>query len=48
MWYWKDLLNQTGVDPDSLKTWNGYLASAQKIEAALKGNGTQAMHLVGC
>jgi len=47
MWYWKDLLNQTGVDPDSLKTWNGYLASAQKIEAALKGNGTQAMHLVG-
>ena len=47
MWYWKDLLNQTGVNPDSLKTWNGYLASAKKMEAALKGNGTQAMHLVG-
>ena len=43
MWYWKDLLNQTGVDPNSLKTWNGYLASAQKMEAPSK-----AMELKPC
>jgi multiple sugar transport system substrate-binding protein len=47
MWYWKDLLNQSGVSPDSLKAWDGYIASAQKINAALKGKGIQAMHLVG-
>src|ERR1041384_6662852 len=46
-WYWKDLLNQSGVSPDSLKAWDGYIASAQKINAALKGKGIQAMHLVG-
>lgn len=47
MWYWKDILNQNGVDPNSLKTWDGYISAAQKMESALKGNGTQAMHLVG-
>ncbi len=47
MWYWKDILNHTGVSPDSLKNWAGYIAAAQKMNAALKGNGTQAMHLVG-
>jgi multiple sugar transport system substrate-binding protein len=47
MWYWKDVLNQNGVDPDSLKTWNGYISAAQKMEAAVQNNGTQAMHLVG-
>ena len=26
MWYWKDILNRSNVNPDSLKTWNGYLA----------------------
>ena len=30
MWYWKDLLNKAGVDPNSLKTWDGYIASAKK------------------
>jgi multiple sugar transport system substrate-binding protein len=40
-------LNQNGVDPDSLKTWNGYISAAQKMEAAVQNNGTQAMHLVG-
>jgi multiple sugar transport system substrate-binding protein len=47
MWYWKDLLNQSGVNPDSLKTWNGYIEAAKKIENSTKGQGVQAMHLVG-
>ncbi|HEX9320208.1 MAG TPA: extracellular solute-binding protein, partial [Nitrososphaeraceae archaeon] len=47
MWYWKDLMNQSGINPDSLKTWNGYIASAQKMDTTLKGKGIQAMHLVG-
>jgi multiple sugar transport system substrate-binding protein len=29
IWYWKDLLNQAGVDPDSLKRWDGYIESAK-------------------
>jgi multiple sugar transport system substrate-binding protein len=31
LWYWKDLLNQAGVDPNLLKTWNGYIESAKKL-----------------
>jgi multiple sugar transport system substrate-binding protein len=46
MWYWKDLLNQSGVSPDSLKTWNRYIDSAKKINATLKDKGIQSMHLV--
>lgn len=47
MWYWKDLLNQSGVNPDSMKTWNGYIEAANKIENSTKEQGIQAMHLVG-
>jgi len=47
MWYWKDLLNHSGVNPDSLKTWNGYIEAAKKIENSTKAQGVQAMHLVG-
>src|SRR5919198_1260668 len=36
MWYWKDLLNQAGVNPDSLRTWDGYIASAKKLNAELR------------
>jgi multiple sugar transport system substrate-binding protein len=36
IWYWKDLLNQAGVDPNSLTTWDGYIASAKKLDDALK------------
>jgi multiple sugar transport system substrate-binding protein len=46
MWYWKDLLNKSGVGPDSLKTWNEYIDSAKKINATLKDKGIQSMHLV--
>ena len=47
MWYWKDLLNQSSVNPESLKTWDGYLEAAKKIENSTKGQGIEAMHLVG-
>jgi multiple sugar transport system substrate-binding protein len=47
MWYWKDLLNKAGVNPDSLKTWNGYIAGAKQLNNALRGQGIQGMHLVG-
>jgi multiple sugar transport system substrate-binding protein len=29
-------LNKAGVDPNSLRTWNGYIESAKKLNAALK------------
>src|SRR5919107_5513903 len=47
MWYWKDLLVEAGVDPNSLKTWDGYISSAKKLNDALKDKGIQGMHLVG-
>jgi multiple sugar transport system substrate-binding protein len=47
IWYWKDLLNNSGVDPNSLKTWDGYIESAIKLNDALKGKGIQAVELVG-
>ena len=36
IWYWKDLLNKAGVDPNSLKTWDGYIQSAKNLNNALK------------
>ncbi|HEY6885721.1 MAG TPA: extracellular solute-binding protein [Nitrososphaeraceae archaeon] len=36
IWYWKDLLNQTGVDPNMLKTWEGYITSLNKINNIFK------------
>jgi multiple sugar transport system substrate-binding protein len=47
MWYWKDLLNQAGVDPSLLKTWSGYLSAAKKLNAVLRPLGIEGMHLVG-
>lgn len=47
IWYWKDLLNNSDVDPNSLKTWDGYIESAIKLNDALKGKGIQAVELVG-
>jgi multiple sugar transport system substrate-binding protein len=47
MWYWKDLLDKAGINPDSLKTWNGYIADAKQLNNALRGQGIQGMHLVG-
>jgi multiple sugar transport system substrate-binding protein len=45
IWYWKDLLNQAGVDPNSLTTWNGYIESAKKLNNALKSQNIQGIGL---
>ena len=47
MWYWKDLLNKAGVNPESLQTWDGYIAGSKVLNNALKDQGIQGMHLVG-
>jgi multiple sugar transport system substrate-binding protein len=46
-WYWKDLLNQANVDPDMLKTWEGYIAAAKKLNAVLRPQGIDGAHLTG-
>ena len=48
MWYWKDMLTQANVDPNSLRTWEGYVSSAEKlINSILQGQDVQGIHLVG-
>jgi multiple sugar transport system substrate-binding protein len=47
MWYWKDLLNKAGVDPNSLKTWEGYITAAKKLNTILRPQGIEGVHLVG-
>ena len=32
IWYWKDMLQEAGVDPESLKTWDGYISAAVKLK----------------
>jgi multiple sugar transport system substrate-binding protein len=32
MWYWKDMLQEAGIDPESLKTWDGYISAAVKLK----------------
>jgi ABC-type glycerol-3-phosphate transport system substrate-binding protein len=46
MWYWKELLNKAGVDPNSLQTWDGYITSAKKLNSALRPQGIEGVHLV--
>lgn len=54
IWYWKDILKKSNVSPDSLRTWEGYLEAAKKINSTIqaeKEEGTstlvQPMHLNG-
>ena len=47
IWYWKDLLQQAGVDPTSLKTWDGYIEAAKKLNQNLRPQGIEGIHLVG-
>ncbi len=44
MWYWKDLLNNDDV---KLRTWGRYIASAKKLNAVLRPQGIEGVHLVG-
>ncbi len=47
IWYWKDLLDKADVNPDSLKTWDGYIAAAKKLNTVLKPEGIEGVHLTG-
>ena len=47
IWYWKDLLNRSSVDPDSLKLWDSYIESAVKLNNALNDQGIQGVELTG-
>jgi multiple sugar transport system substrate-binding protein len=41
IWYWKDLLNEAGINSSSLETWQGYIESAKKLNNALKNRDIQ-------
>jgi multiple sugar transport system substrate-binding protein len=47
IWYWKDLLQKAGVDPNLLKTWDGYIEATKKLNRVLRPEGIEGMHLVG-
>jgi multiple sugar transport system substrate-binding protein len=49
MWYWKDMLQEAGVDPESLKTWDGYISAALRLNEVFEEEDgvTQALHLLG-
>jgi multiple sugar transport system substrate-binding protein len=47
IWYWKDLLNKSAIDPNSLKLWDSYIGSAKKLNTALKDQGIQGVELIG-
>ncbi len=48
MWYWKDMLQEAGVDPESLKTWDGYISAAVKLNDVFEEDRiTQGVHLLG-
>ena len=45
IWYWKDLLQEAGVDPNLLRTWNGYITAATKLNDVLRLRGIEGVHL---
>jgi multiple sugar transport system substrate-binding protein len=52
MWYWKDMLQEAGIDPESLKTWDGYISAAVQLdeffdEEEEDNNVIQGVHLLG-
>jgi multiple sugar transport system substrate-binding protein len=47
LWYWKDLLNEANVDPNLLKTWDGYIVAAKKLNEKLRATGIEGVHLTG-
>jgi multiple sugar transport system substrate-binding protein len=47
IWYWKDLLQKAGVDPNLLKTWDGYVEASKKLNHVLRPEGIEGIHLVG-
>ncbi|MGD1834138.1 MAG: extracellular solute-binding protein [Nitrososphaeraceae archaeon] len=47
LWYWKDFLNQSGIDQNQLSTWQGYISAFNKLQETLKDKNISPMHLVG-
>src|SRR5918993_5330313 len=47
MWYWVDMLQEAGIDPESLKTWDGYISAAAKLDDFFGDRVIQGVHLVG-
>jgi multiple sugar transport system substrate-binding protein len=47
IWYWKDMLQEAGVDPESLKTWDGYISAAVRLKDFFGDRVTQGVHLIG-
>lgn len=48
LWYWKDLVEQAGVNPDTdMLTWDGYINACQRLDAALGANGVEGCLLIG-
>jgi multiple sugar transport system substrate-binding protein len=47
IWYWKDMLQEAGVDPESLKTWDGYVSAAMKLKDFFGDRVIQGVHLIG-
>ena len=41
------MLDVAGVVPESLKTWDGYITAAKKLNSALNAKGIQGVHLIG-
>jgi multiple sugar transport system substrate-binding protein len=47
IWYWKDMINEARVDPKSLTTWQGYIDAAKKLNAVLRPQNIEGVHLTG-
>lgn len=47
IYYWKDMLDDAGVDPESLRTWDGYISAAKQLNAELRPEGIEGVHLTG-
>lgn len=47
IWYWKDLLEDAGVEPESLSTWDGYIEAAKKLNSTVGHKGIEGVHLTG-
>ncbi|HYZ50088.1 MAG TPA: extracellular solute-binding protein, partial [Nitrososphaeraceae archaeon] len=43
IWYWKDLLHQANVDPNMLKTWDGYIRAAKQLNTVLRPQGIEGV-----
>ena len=47
IWYWKDMLQEAGVDPESLKTWDGYISAGVRLKDFFGDRVIQGVHLLG-